>query len=488
MNEANIRRITDPIAEYSDKSLQMTLADIGRKQALAAQERIVEAASERDRARELLRMATTLGIKIPKGATDEQVADLVRERKEEIAKNALTTTRNLFDKDRSAIESRRMDLESKRDKIINASLTPLQKAQLLKQILSQPEYVDAVRKEGRQELDKLLKMDLSNQTDADVEGVVSKIYSDIKNNKTLFFGKGGEKVANSFMDAYTTSAGEILSSTKQVDYAEWMQQMKDVTREAQEIERGRSDALKSVIRDHGAFLKPETIDAISGEVAPLNPEKPGVTGVKLEKPLSEAIDAVAKTTTETPIAKPPGQKWTGTIPTNAAPIAESITEGFVPTAGAAAADVATAIGNISRSLFTGAPQRPFILPDIGSKIGAGMDDFYRAPVSNKEIAYSKAVGMTNPQMMPIERLRAARKLLSEMDASKHEAIKQTAMKLGVTSDEIDAGDKLIQAGNLEDPATQRAIQSAMLILNMLSGNIGALPTVQDDARLAPLPQ
>lgn len=277
--QANLDRIFDPLNRASERHLQLTLADVAREQALKDEERRnirqerlmdkqAEAEDKKLRARRALDIAISMGIEIPANASDEQIARLVKDRKEQIANNALKQTKSIYDADRNNIAQRRKQLDEKRDDIIDNSLTPLQKAEILKTVLAAPEFSSALRKDSKNKVDQLLKIDLSRAKDADVDSLVNSIYTDIKSNKFLFWGKGGEKVANAFNEAYQSLAGEKLMASKQVAYADWVEQSKDLSRESQVIERGRSDALKEIVKQHGAFLGDDTIEKITKEMTP----------------------------------------------------------------------------------------------------------------------------------------------------------------------------------------------------------------------------
>lgn len=490
LNQANLNRVVDPINQYSDRSLKLTLDDVERRQRIAdeerradrnvkSQERIIAGAEARDRARELLRLATSLGIKIPRGATDEEVAKLVKDRKEEVAANALTTTKNLFDQDRKELNKRREQLANKRESIVNASLSPLQKAQILKTVLSQPEYADSLRKESKAKVEALLKMDLTNSKDSDVDSLVNNIYSDIKNNYLIFGGKEKKK-ADAFNEAYHSLAGEMLTAAKQVDYADWAQQMKDVTAEASAIERGRSDALKTIVREHGAFLKPETIERISIEASPSDGQSVSEPAIKLPANLQSAMSNVGtKAPKESPSisdieVKPLERRLNergavgevvDVVNRNVNPLNTPLGL-FVPgtPANAVAAEGLTALPNITKRFLFGDPEAT-------------------APTA-QEIAAGRAAR----DARVLAQLEEQRKALSTLSPQVHDAIRSKALRMGVSPQDLKIGDQLIQNGDLSKPETQNAIRTALLILNSLSGNISALPTVRDESQLAPLPQ
>lgn len=318
--QANLDRIFSPINEAIDLDLNLSISDRNRREQRAEELRREQRADKkadkdlaRQEKRDLLRIAIENGVEIPDDATNNQIVKLIKERKEAIATNALKQTKSLYDGDRKRIESRRKELESKREKIINESLTPLQKAQILKSILSLPEYDKAIRKESRKKVDELMKKDLMDPrtTDSDVDTLVRGIYSDIKSNTNLFwYDKGGEKVADAFNESYNGLVGEQLAASKSASYAEWQEQMKELSRESQTIERGRSDALKSVIRDHGPYLSEDTIGQLTTEAEPLV----GDATVAIPTTVRDSISKVgseAAVGAVDPVTQPVEQPWSG---------------------------------------------------------------------------------------------------------------------------------------------------------------------------------
>lgn len=279
--QANLDRIFSPINQAIDDDFKLSLADRDRRERLADEDRRekrvdkkAEAALARQEKRDLLRIAIENGVEIPDNATNNQIVKLIKERNESIANNALKQTKSLYEGDRRRIEARRTELESKRESIINESLTPLQKAQILKSILSLPEYDKSIRKESRKKVDELMKKDLMDPrtTDSDVDTLVRGIYSDIKSNTNLFwYDKGGEKIADSFNQSYNGLVGEQLMASKSAGYAEWQEQMKELSRESQTIERGRADALKGIISQYGRWLSDSTMAELSNESQPGTP-------------------------------------------------------------------------------------------------------------------------------------------------------------------------------------------------------------------------
>lgn len=294
--QANLDRIFAPINEAADLDLNLTIADRNRREQRAEELRREQRADKkadkdlaRQEKRDLLRIAIENDVEIPDDATNNQIVKLIKARKEAIATNALKQTKAVYDVDRKRIESRRKELESKREKIINESLSPLQKAQILKGLLTIPEYDKAIRKDSRKKVDELMKMDLARATDDDVDSLVRGIYSDIKSNTNLFwFDKGGEKIADAFNLSYNEKVGEQLMASKSAEYAEWQEQMKELSRESQTIERGRSDALKSVIRDHGPYLSDDTISQLTTEAEPVVDISTPVVSQKIKDTIASA--------------------------------------------------------------------------------------------------------------------------------------------------------------------------------------------------------
>lgn len=307
--QANLSRIFTPINEAIDLDFKLSVADRDRREQRAEElrrEKRADKKADKDLARQekrdLLRIAIENGVEIPDGATNNQIVKLIKDRKEAIAKNALKQTKSVYDVDRKRVESRRKELESKREKIINESLAPLQKAQILKGLLTIPEYDNAIRKESRKKVEELMKMDLTRATDNDVDSLVQGIYSDIKSNTNLFwFDKGGEKIADAFNMSYNKKVGEQLMASKNAEYAEWQEQMNELSRESQTIERGRSDALKSVIRDHGPYLSDDTISELTAEAEPLASVAPPIISQNIKETIAKAGSDVPAENVPNPI-------------------------------------------------------------------------------------------------------------------------------------------------------------------------------------------
>lgn len=110
---------------------------------------------------------------------------------------------------------------------------------------------------------------------------------------------------------------------------------------------------------------------------------------------------------------------------------------------------------------------------------------------NRELPASKLSFPASKLSFPdssIPKLQAARQMLASLPPEVMAAMKKEASERGgVTPQQIAEGDKVLFYGDLNDEKVQNSIMSAVQLLNIVTGNIGAAP-VPNDAPLAPLPQ
>lgn len=484
MNEANLAKVFDPINQTSDRRLQLTLSDIGRQQQIEDDDKRQAKAEDRQRARRVLDAAISMGIKIPEGASDEKIGELVRTHKEKIANSTLKHNKAIFQSERDQINKRREELEKKKDSIISENLSPEDKASILRSLISNPEYAGAMRKESQERVIKALA---SGGSAEQIDKLISDISSDIKSNKFLFWGKGGEKVAQAFMQAYSDTATAALTQSKQADLLGWMEEMKALSNDSRAISKDFTESLRGIIKEHGGYISDDVVKQVTSEINQV--EAPTTTG----KVDAGALSIITKAGTEPAAepqpnapAKPATQSLSEKIDDRGlVGVVQDFDPNTVPFVGAIPAGINAFIPGTRQNAVVA--EGLAALPSVAKNliIGGRTSAPTQADIAAGRSARDARLGYT--PVSPLGKLKADREMLAGLSTEQHAAIRQGAISMGMTPEQIAAGDQLIKSGDLSKQETQNAINSALLILRVMSGNIGELPTVQAPG-LAPLPQ
>jgi len=510
INQANLDRLAKPIDDYSDKKLALTLSDIahdrsnreeiGREnRAEVRQTKRDKEILERHREEKILELSVKYKIKIPKNATDSDIAELVNDAGTRDARNAIGVTKDHYSKRRSEIQGMIKDLTSEKDKILDTDLTPMQRASVLRQTLSDPLFYNAVDPEKRKKVDEFLATNPEKAKQSEVSGLSDEIYKNIKSNKFLFWGAGGSKKADEFSTAYADAAIKKLAGKSLARAEEVYGGLKNAYAESLVNDRSEGDSMEKLLVTHGSFITREMLS----EFDPKPPVEKGASSGDWANETGDAgaapsgVDESAKKL----IGKSGGGKTTSTkypqeltskysqdqlasyesalggdlmkyppeeIPIQARRAAERKVKDLESQMSGVGASVSSD-GKVSID--------PLGRPVVSNMGGLGPVQQSIYPKSTAELAKSReSAGAIVPQ------LQAMRQLLASLTPQQRSEINKFAKQSGKPPSEIEYYANLAEHGDLNFPDTQKALTGAMEIWKAISQVDVPPPAVDTSSR------
>ena len=475
-------RDTAMAARDYERSQELKDREASRRFIIERDKEAEQRADRRMRRQKILDLAKQ-GIELPDDATDRDIAKAEREHLKKRAKLVVSS----HESDLAANDSEYQSAYRELQELANGAATSEEKQNAIDALLMSPEVVKNLSDAQRKQL-------IDAKSSKDPTAVVAKIAADIGGDYWIFPGKNPAK-AQAFIDAYNGPLMEAASMRRQIKFKALNDKLNDISANRKVIQT----ELSKSYRDNAEWLDEADLKRSQAETG-VNPV--ATTGSEMFGP--PAPDGLDPNEVMTDIAKPLAKQQdvkserTGIIPEAARQIAESVVatdesgaplkagevgQMFYDMAGALAHDtIINSPKNIYRALWSGEPDVPSTLgPIIHNKLPSQ----YAKPATLAEVnAHRARIGKP---AVPTLNVAEARKFLASLQPEQHAMIRAQAQQVGMGADEIAAGDKLVQSGDLNDPATQNAIRAALILYQLSSGQIGQTPPIYDEP-LAPLPQ
>jgi methyltransferase-like protein len=251
MNQANLDRLANPVLEYSDRRLGLTLADIAR-QAELEQETKRETAREervddRNRKAKLLELASR-GIKLPDSASNRDISEAILDSSKKRAKAVI----GIFRKERADNESEQDATYDKYSKLVSRAASVESKKQALVQMLSNPVVLAELDKKQVAKLRSAIAAEGdAKSVNATIDSAVSEVVNYVRDD--YWRSSKGNAKAQEILDAYHTPLMEMTSAEKQLEAAALMEKYQALQIDGRQIQKN----LFQAARDNAEFLDDE---------------------------------------------------------------------------------------------------------------------------------------------------------------------------------------------------------------------------------------
>jgi hypothetical protein len=447
-----LRANLQPLNDYSAARTAMAFSDLNRARQLQdvteASKRRINEQSEVEKNR-LVSILVGRGIKANTGMSFEDLAEKVRESDQAVAENVFEA----LSIEKKQIADRRAANLKSIDDLYETGTTDRQKLAALKETLDDPAVVASMKEKDRSALLMLL------DSKADPERLVKDAFDKIESNKRLFWGAGGEAKAQYFRSAYTDRLHQNLSETKQLRLTAAFEDQKNVDRQEQTLNQKSLDAWTR----HGSVLPKAKLDKIRTDLLGDHPAAV-VQAATVKQKLKQAGKDTGQTPT-TPVAAtaPPTFGVAESLASIPGLIRRTIESGTAPDASLPRRMLAGALMPVTS--WSGAPT---VVKDWWTG-GAARASQPATPKQELDfrMARDERTGQapTNRPAVPTP--------------AEAEAVKQLARTRYAQSDaDIEAGDKLIREGNLNDPRTRNAIIAYQYLLREVRTGRPGMPAVR----------
>lgn len=430
--QQSLDRTFQPVNDYAARQTAMALSDRNRALDETAAERASKrrmkefAESERQR---LIQKYAEQGVNVKSGDSIEEANAKFRQFSEQRASNLLQhytsqLSDNADDKKQTVDQLQRLT---------SKQADPLLQREALGITLANPAATKDIPS------DQLTKLKAVLNGPGDPAKVVQKVYDYMAND--YWFRKGAAQTkASAFYQTYLNELNQRLDKSKQIDASLLMNKLNDLDRSGQELIKSRD----SHIANSAAFLNKGQIQE-SHDAHPIAPPQNPADAFKDFNP-TQGTDVLGPPTTQ--MGPPPAQ---GPMPP-----APGLAERAIMGAGNAVSNMA----DNSAAYFSAPPGGgpPLVARDL---LGVGgREDYSPAPTQAQVLANRAAVDarMGKQQVAAIPPANQA-----EADA-----IKQTALQMGVTPDQINQADQAFKNGT----ATPNMIKTHNMILNIVRSKQG----------------
>lgn len=468
-------RDTAMAARDYERSQELKDREASRRFIIERDKEAEQRADRRMRRQKILDLAKQ-GIELPDDATDRDIAKAEREHLKKRAKLVVSS----HESDLAANDSEYQSAYRELQELANGAATSEEKQNAIDALLMSPEVVKNLSDAQRKQL-------IDAKSSKDPTAVVAKIAADIGGDYWIFPGKNPAK-AQAFIDAYNGPLMEAASMRRQIKFKALNDKLNDISANRKVIQT----ELSKSYRENAEWLDEKDLkrsQAATG-VAPVGevfgPPTPGGLDpndvmADIAKPTAKAVDSA-------------DEKNTGIIPNAARAIAGYQPDQDSPPVGEVAGRAADVVAATVRDAFVNSPRDiyrkvwtggPPTESTLGPLLKSRLPSQYAKPATLAEVnAHRTRIGKP---AVPTLDVAEARKFLASLQPEQHAMIRAQAQQVGMGADEIAAGDKLVQSGDLNDPATQNAIRAALILYQLSSGQIGQTPPIYDEP-LAPLPQ
>lgn len=455
LNQGNDRATSFALGELA-RSRQLQDQEAGRRFVTERDKSAEKRAEERMRRQRILELAAK-GVELPDDASARDIAKAERDHLTKRANLVIASHESDLASNDSEYQEAYKDLLS----LAGSSSSIEEKRQAVQSLLMSPEVTKTLN-------DTQIKRLRESLVKGDPMEAVQKVASDVGGDYWFFPGKNPAK-AQAIIDAFNAPLMEATSTRRQIKYKALTDKLNDISDNRKVIQRAMSQSY----RDNAEFLDADVL-------------KRGEKTVGYTPPQKEVFVPDDPNATLTDIAKP-------TAPTKSSkPVSQTIEEkGLVGALGEVDpmnTPIAPLVAGVN-AFVPGTPQNAAVaegvaaLPKVGKNLLFGNPN--TQPVTLKQLnAHRSSIGKKPVNSLNVEE---ARKFLASLPPDQHNAIRAQASNIGMSPEEIQAGDKLVQVGDLNDPRTQKAIMSGLLLYQMVTGQIGQTPPIQDEP-MAPLPQ